>query len=578
MSTTNTSAVGTALTMTTTASSSDAKAEKKKRKRAHKEPKPFQTVEEMERQLRESLTRERLEILDQRDRKEVYAWFKTLVKAEEFNRKNHNSTLPIFACNYPKDDSCFFVVSSYESLWQELQIREGEARAALPRKVAETATAAQLRHTWNFYEQLDARNSCHGYLDIEIIRECNADRLRAQGGPRALVRRFMQEIREYLEELGHIETGTDLGENKAFKYIVLEASNEKKVSYHVHFTVRNRRFKNNLHVGAFVRSMMVRMQDKYGVDPDGNPFFIRVPEDKYKGKGSRSYFEPLVDCAVYTRNRNFRMMFCTKTSGFRPLVPIDINRDAEDDYNDQMAPRKDLWLDSILQRLTSDEIQTLGFKLICCKDPVHPELEPNGTSNIWDFRKDLVKSQINANKRQATVGGGGAPFGPKLVNQAMLKVVDTDNPDPGLMTRLASALEKYWRREYDREGKNIRVQFFSINKKTDTVYFSSRSHYCILFGQAHTHNHVKFRLHLDTLQVEQSCMDGACERKQSYPMHLDTIDPETVRDVEAFIQKRIFARQTEAGGGLTQMMAKEAPLWLRDIFGVQQQQQKLKQK
>ena len=95
----------------------------------------------------------------------------------------------------------------------------------------------------------------------------------------------MEQVRKYLKRIG--ERGDDA------EFMVFEASNKKKISFHIHILIPGRRFKNNLHVGAFMRSLSMELQKEFGVDPKTNPFFIRVPNDKMENKGSHSPWECL---------------------------------------------------------------------------------------------------------------------------------------------------------------------------------------------------------------------------------------------------------------------------------------------
>jgi hypothetical protein len=90
----------------------------------------------------------------------------------------------------------------------------------------------------------------------------------------------------------HIESGLRSMEMEIEEIVVAESSNEKKGSLHILYRLKNRLWRNNAHVGAFMRSCMERR--------------VKLFQEDYET------WRMFVDMCVYSRNRLFRMTGCTK--------------------------------------------------------------------------------------------------------------------------------------------------------------------------------------------------------------------------------------------------------------------------
>lgn len=426
------------------------------------------------------LLKERLEILDRRNSEPEYRTFKELKEAKNYNSEKYASTMPIFACNYKNSNSTYFILTSYEVLWNKLKL--------LP------------KCDWNCYEQIRPMDPCHGYLDIEIHREANKERPRAELESDIHLR-MMEEIQEFAKELGYLKEEED----RRIVFEVTEASNEKKISLHITMIVPNRRFKNNYHFGCFVRSLCRKLVKKYG-EPSKNPFFFK------NAQGAWVFW---ADMAVFTCNRNFRMTYQTKTNGYRPLLPIKI---IQGGIREQREEEKEfdraIWKKTLIQAMTREEIESKTFAHLRCNDPITNE-EPYSTNDTKYFLG------------VSTIKKGDPPPHPQSHLVKRQKVPEQAHQQ-NLCRLLIEIIRSFWK---SKDPSPSLPSFHYFNEKTSTMYFSSRSHFCTFRNGYHKTEHVKFRVDLARAQLSQQCwsQDQSCYRMSSEPwdlLSLSTTDKE----------------------------------------------------
>ena len=105
------------------------------------------------------------------------------------------------------------------------------------------------------------------------------------------------------------------------KMIVADSSSDKKGSLHILYKIKGKIFASNAHVGAFMRSCLQKR-------------VVKFPEDHHT-------WSLFVDMCVYSRNRLFRMLGCTKKHEQRTKR-----------VKGQAFNYKN-WLDSMVQPLTT---------------------------------------------------------------------------------------------------------------------------------------------------------------------------------------------------------------------------------
>lgn len=467
----------------------------------------------------QKLLAERIENAKLRENAPIYLEFRsTLLRAEQYNSEHYKHRMPIFAHNYTNSDKNYYILASYETVWSTMRSTKKQ-----PQKCA-------------FYEQLTPIRPCHAYYDIEIFTEPNKDRsldeLKSQ-----IYLDFFEEIRLLSKKFGYIQDASEI------EFLVAEASNEKKFSFHVVQIMKNKRFANLFHVGSFVRSLQIAIQEKYGVDVSKNKFFFRSRDTNHNSVDPKD-FSFIADLAVYTDNRNFRMFYCSKTSGYRPLVPVDIS-DKNRDYRSKIPTDasqfdREIWLKSIIQRISPQELlETEGnIDMIICLDPITKQ-EPVSTSDTKRYRLDLNKNivtqhTVTTNNQKNTIlnipssttrtnnKSSSATFSKSFFQYG--KEQWENHP---LFKKIAQQIERVWSGhgfDFGNDKLQVKCIGFHFNKKM--AYFSSRSHFCKLKGAYHgdgksvrgSANHVKFEACLSTFVFFQKCFstDSTCsDNKQT---------------------------------------------------------------
>ncbi|KAJ3037510.1 hypothetical protein HDV00_001623 [Rhizophlyctis rosea] len=123
----------------------------------------------------------------------------------------------------------------------------------------------------------------------------------------------------------------------------LESSTTEKFSRHLIVHTPNAVFKDNAHVGAFVKNLSARIlhftHNSQPPQPSPPPHHHEAHELLILDKGSRKLF---IDDGVYSRNRNFRVWLSSKigksvalevagSSGKKPICGRDLEGGAEDE-------------------------------------------------------------------------------------------------------------------------------------------------------------------------------------------------------------------------------------------------------
>jgi hypothetical protein len=182
----------------------------------------------------------------------VYGVITTNILDEAYKRRNGPKR--IFAYNVP----CTYVIAREKTFFTKIM----EPMAASDRF---------------FYEVIEEDKPCHLYIDIDVdlVTYPSID---------------VHMVKDMA--CAHIESGLRSMEMEIEEIVVAESSNEKKGSLHILYRLKNRLWRNNAHVGAFMRSCMERR--------------VKLFQEDYET------WRMFVDMCVYSRNRLFRMTGCTK--------------------------------------------------------------------------------------------------------------------------------------------------------------------------------------------------------------------------------------------------------------------------
>ena len=173
--------------------------------------------------------------------------------------KARNSPKKIYAYNVP----CQYIVATDKVFWN---------RFLFPKRPADRC----------FYEVIEENKPCHLYIDIDVNRE-------------EYPSIELNDIKAMV--CSNIEYGLKAMELDIERCIVTDSSSPKKGSLHIVYNIKDHLWANNAHVGAFMRRCM-----ELKVKQNEEDYFV---------------WTTFVDMCVYSRNRLFRMLGCTKKHQLR---------------------------------------------------------------------------------------------------------------------------------------------------------------------------------------------------------------------------------------------------------------------
>ena len=163
-----------------------------------------------------------------------------------------------FAVNYENSKACFFVNATEEDFWNKYM-------AVGPR---------------NNYEKILANKPCHLFLDLDM----NTSKY-----PNTNIETVWETIKKLILDAFNF---FDIP-SQDVRFIVLHSHSETKQSLHIIVKIKNKLFHNLIHCGSFMEEI------KESVDEN---------------------IRDIIDTTIYTKNRNFRMLGCTKAGQERYLV------------------------------------------------------------------------------------------------------------------------------------------------------------------------------------------------------------------------------------------------------------------
>jgi len=197
-----------------------------------------------------------------------------------------------------------------------------------------------------FYEIIEEDKPCHLYIDLDV----NLEKYPGMD---------VHTVKDMI--CSHVEFGLKSMSFVIEKIIVADSSNDKKGSLHIVYKIKDKLWASNAHVGAFMRCCLEKR-------------VRNMPEDLETWK-------LFVDMSVYSRNRLFRMLGCTKKHENR------IKRIKGQAFNYEN------WLDSMVQPLhvmdrdiieacepNGDPAKYMGSKVVSM-----------GIEYCCDVKEDLLK-------------------------------------------------------------------------------------------------------------------------------------------------------------------------------------------
>ncbi|GAQ81589.1 hypothetical protein KFL_000850050 [Klebsormidium nitens] len=160
----------------------------------------------------------------------------------------------------------------------------------------------------HYYEIIREGCACHLYLDLEYLKGPNpaAD---AEPLMVALLRLLSTAVQEHL--------GLALREDAL---VELDSSTDEKFSRHLIAPLPGHGFKSNAHVGAFIKKFCSHLRAMRDTDPSCAMLFVWKPGEA-TGAAGEWPSSLLIDEAVYSRNRAFRLPFSSKYGKKARLLP-----------------------------------------------------------------------------------------------------------------------------------------------------------------------------------------------------------------------------------------------------------------
>ena len=324
----------------------------------------------------------------------------------------------------------------------------------------------------NFYEIIVPELPCHMYIDSEVKYALNPQFDAAQ-----IEQRFFDYMRTLMVELEIISSKK---EQEEFQVLTLNSSNEKKFSKHYLIRIPKRMFRNNYHIGAFMRRLEARILEKEGPQ-EKNPFYF-MDQTLSGAKVLKLY----ADLTVYTTNRNFRIYASSKADGgYRPLLLE--GEDSKKIIEQPNTIQKSSFFSTLIQYVpTRDK----PISLLSCMEL--DGSQPISTSKTTNVSTDPVHKKRKLDKDR--------------VLEPSLHPVHYSIPEAlqKLLPRIKAEMEAEWK-------ESLQLVAKSYDREYESIHLDSRSHACRMKREGlndpnATHkNHIYFQVYLKRGSFVQYC-------------------------------------------------------------------------
>ena len=249
-----------------------------------------------------------------------------LKKDEATDHSREHGNLPVWSIDKTSDGGAkYFVVASYDAFWAEYEVASRPPRGSpgfapegawrdyentrpsqsLSRKAAERERSDLLKECFQIlpfaYEVVLEGKPLHLYLDIEASRVTNLD-----VDAEAVVFKLIQEFKAFT---CNMRMGVPQEVLLNPELVTFDSSTSRKFSKHVIYKLPSTLFGNNYVCGALMRNFHLHLIRRFG-PPETNMFYVN-PEGNAKSKLKVC----ILDFAVYTKNRDFRVIGSCKRKG-----------------------------------------------------------------------------------------------------------------------------------------------------------------------------------------------------------------------------------------------------------------------
>lgn len=267
-----------------------------------------------------------------RDARSHYAGVYFFLKKDEATDcAREKGNLPVWSIDKTSDGGAkYFVVASYDAFWEVYKDCRRPSHGSLgfapdqswrdydnthagdrldgsvlSRADADLLREKYLRHAFQIlpfaYEVVLEGVPLHLYLDIEASLETNPD---LDG--ETLVTKLLAELKAFL---CNMRLGVPTQDLLNPELVVFDSSTSRKISKHIIFKIRHVLWGNNYICGALMHSFHLHLIRRFGPE-ESNIFYVnREADAKTKLKVC------FLDFAVYTKNRDFRVIGSCKRKG-----------------------------------------------------------------------------------------------------------------------------------------------------------------------------------------------------------------------------------------------------------------------
>jgi hypothetical protein len=307
----------------------------------------------------------------------------------------------------------------------------------------------------HFYEVIPINQCCSLYFDLEFLKAYNPN---ANGTEMVAV--FKDFVKDRIFKLFNIHMPMDCVYD-------LESTSDSKFSRHLIWKIPSCAFENNIHVGVFAHDTVTEIANIILVDPDSPLCCLFVNDSEYKRV-------PFVDLAVYTKNRNFRILGSSKIAKNIPLVDIR---------------GVDLDFETFCNTLVIDEVTQATTILKLAKNSEQLAKSSRMPFNCNDNQYEMINT---------------SPW-PEL-DAYIIREIST----------LSTSVPKI---------RGVRF----IEESWQIIYYISNNRFCHSVQREHKSNGVYYVLDLQENHYYQKCFDIDCRNFKSRPVAMpETLNPLTV--------------------------------------------------
>jgi hypothetical protein len=321
----------------------------------------------------------------------------------------------------------------------------------------------------HFYEVIPEGHACKLYFDIEFNRDlnpsCDGDHL---------IDILIEAVSQELVRVFHI------GKCTKNDVLDLDSSTDKKFSRHLIFNLKDAVFADNLQAGNFVAYLSDQLkQEICSADPSSKIRQLIV-------KSPHTTEDLFIDLGVYSRNRNFRILWSSKLGKSAHLCLVK----ASQFKTHYLMKHRDLWKNEQYKCLRRNELFTLFLSSLVCS------VRFDGSQHPRILTFDFVSKPLPGVSARAAYRKSEAPCVIEKLSHSPFDQLDsfvlsqvTTGGVNGIITKTA----------YFPEGNML-------------TYDIGKNRWCWNIGRQHKSNHIMIVIDLKQGVFYQKCHDPECQK------------------------------------------------------------------